>query len=73
MVGEGAAGVRYRGEPIVYGLTIPRAARNPLAAAAFADFLLAEGGRSILTRTGFTPIEPVIRYGVGPAGPDPPP
>ncbi|MGH7751877.1 MAG: tungstate ABC transporter substrate-binding protein WtpA, partial [Gemmatimonadales bacterium] len=35
----GADSVEFRGEPIVYGLTIPRAATNPAAARAFVRFL----------------------------------
>jgi molybdate/tungstate transport system substrate-binding protein len=64
----GADSVEFRGEPIVYGLTIPRAAANPAAARAFVRFLFSGEGQAILRRNGFVLLE---RTMVG--GPEPPP
>lgn len=45
--------LEFRGEPIVYALTIPVGAPHPAAARAFVRFLFSAAGREILTRTGF--------------------
>lgn len=64
----GADSVEFRGEPIVYGLTIPRAAVNPAAARAFVRFLFSAEGQTILRRNGYTLLErPLL------GGPEPPP
>jgi molybdate/tungstate transport system substrate-binding protein len=56
-----ADSVEFRGEPIVYALTIPTGAPHPAAALAFVRFVLSEEGRSILSADGFTVLsEPVI-------------
>lgn len=63
-----ADSVAIRGEPIVYGLTIPVRAVHRGAAEAFVRFVLSPPGGAILRRHGFTVVEPPL---VG--GPEPPP
>jgi len=46
--------VEIRGEPIVYGVTIPTRARHSEAAAALVSALLSRDGQAILRRHGFT-------------------
>lgn len=47
------------GEPMVYGLTIPKSSRNPELAIEFVKFFLSQnGGMSILKNMGQTPIVP---------------
>lgn len=48
--------LEFRGEPIVYALTIPTAAPHPATALAFVKFVLSPRGRAILERNGFTPL-----------------
>ncbi len=56
-----ADSVEFRGEPIVYALTIPTAASHSATALAFVRFLLSDEGRSILAADGLTVLaEPVI-------------
>lgn len=63
----GRDSVEFRGEPIVYALTIPRDAPHPETAAAFVRFALSREGRSTLQGAGFTLLpEPVL------AGPEKP-
>jgi molybdate/tungstate transport system substrate-binding protein len=50
----GRDSVEFRGEPIVYALTIPRDAPHPETAAGFVRFALSQDGRSILQAAGFT-------------------
>jgi len=45
--------VEFRGEPIVYALTIPIGAPHPQVARAFATFVLSREGQDILGRAGF--------------------
>lgn len=45
--------LEFRGEPIVYALTVPNQAPHPALARAFARFVLSEDGRAILTKAGF--------------------
>ena len=64
----GKDSVEFRGEPIVYALTIPSAAPHPGTAEAFVRFLLSAKGRAILEADGFTLLpEPQV------AGPGKPP
>jgi molybdate/tungstate transport system substrate-binding protein len=49
-----ADSIEFRGEPIVYALTIPRRAPHPETARAFVRFLYSPAGQAILARTGFT-------------------
>lgn len=48
--------VEFRGDPIVYALTIPKGAPHPAAAEAFVAFVLSADGRRILAETGLTPL-----------------
>lgn len=53
--------VRMLGEPMVYGLTIPKNSRNPELAMEFVKFFLDQkGGLSILEQMGQTPIVPSV-------------
>jgi molybdate/tungstate transport system substrate-binding protein len=65
-----ADSVEFRGEPIVYALTIPTAAPHPATALAFVRFLLSEEGRAILTADGLIMLNPTVIGGPGkpPAG-----
>jgi molybdate/tungstate transport system substrate-binding protein len=65
-----ADSVEFRGEPIVYALTIPTAAPHPAAALAFVRFILSEEGRATLTADGLTTLTPPVIGGPGkpPAG-----
>jgi molybdate/tungstate transport system substrate-binding protein len=57
-----------RGAPILYGLTIPRAAPHPALALAFARFLLSPRARLVMQSAGFDiPDQPVI-HGDPPGG-----
>lgn len=65
-----ADSIGIRGEPIVYGLTIPAQAPHRRTAEAFVRFLLSPAGGAILRRLGFTVLDPPIAAGPGrpPAG-----
>lgn len=65
--GAGADSVEFRGEPIVYALTIPLAAPNPSAAQAFVVFALSPEGREIIARSGLVPLARPLAG--GPAAP----
>lgn len=54
---EAGDSVEFRGEPIVYALTIPADAPHPESAQAFARFVLSPAGREILVRSGFRVLE----------------
>jgi molybdate/tungstate transport system substrate-binding protein len=54
--GAAADSVEFRGEPIVYALTIPLAAPHPETARAFVEFALSPAGRAILERSGLVPL-----------------
>jgi molybdate/tungstate transport system substrate-binding protein len=56
----------FRGEPIVYALTIPLRAPHPGAARAFARFALSPAGRAIFERAGFRLLPKPILTGTGP-------
>ncbi len=47
-----------RGEPMVYGITIPTGAPNPAAALAFVRFLLSPAGRAVMERNGQPSVVP---------------
>jgi molybdate/tungstate transport system substrate-binding protein len=66
----GKDSVEFRGEPIVYALTIPTAAPHPQAAVAFVRFVLSPEGESILTANGFILLDKPLLAGPGkpPAG-----
>ncbi|HEU4682767.1 MAG TPA: extracellular solute-binding protein [Gemmatimonadales bacterium] len=64
----GKDSVGFRGEPIVYALTIPRAAAHPGTAREFVRFVFSPEGQSILRANGFIVLEkPVL------GGPERPP
>lgn len=64
----GADSLEFRGEPIVYALTIPKGAAHPETAKAFVRFVFSPEGQAILRENGFTLLEkPMV------AGPEPPP
>ncbi len=63
----GADSIEFRGAPIAYAVTIPRAAPHPEDAAAFVRFLLSPEGQEAIAARGLVPAGPV-RFG----GPDAP-
>lgn len=65
---SGRDSVEFRGEPIVYALTIPSAAAHPQAAEAFVRFLFSPEGQAVLKANGFTVLEKPLL-----AGPEKPP
>ena len=62
---ESADSVEFRGEPIVYALTIPLGAPHPETALAFARFVLSPAGRDILAKAGFRELERPLVTGSG--------
>jgi len=53
--------MHQRGEPIAYGITIPKNAPNPSAARAFVEFLLEKDkGLAIMEKNGQPPIVPAL-------------
>jgi molybdate/tungstate transport system substrate-binding protein len=64
----GADSIEFRGAPIAYAATIPRAAPNPEDAAAFVRFLLSPEGQAAMAAKGLVPAG-TVRFG----GPEPPP
>lgn len=56
--------VEFRGEPIVYALTIPTGAPHPQAARAFAAFVLSREGQDILARAGFRLLDQPVFVGI---------
>ena len=65
----GADSVEFRGEPIVYALSIPLAAPHPEAAAAFVEFALSAEGRAIIENSGLVPLARPVAG--GPSAPPP--
>lgn len=57
--------VEFRGEPIVYALTIPRGAPHPEVAAAFVRFVFSLEGQRILAEAGLQPSVPPTLGGPG--------
>jgi molybdate/tungstate transport system substrate-binding protein len=55
-----ADSVEFRGEPILYALTIPKAAPHPALARGFVEFVLSPAGQSILRQAGFTVLKPQL-------------
>ncbi len=58
--------VTIRGTPILYALSIPKEAANPVAARAFVQWLFGPQGRDILTRNGFTVLDKPLVNGNAP-------
>jgi molybdate/tungstate transport system substrate-binding protein len=61
----GKDSVEFRGEPIVYALTIPNAASHPKLAQAFVRFLFTPEGQAILKSNGFALVEKPLLAGPG--------
>jgi molybdate/tungstate transport system substrate-binding protein len=61
----GRDSVEFRGEPIVYALTIPKDAPHPRNALAFARFVLSPPGQAIFKANGFTLLEEPLVSGPG--------
>jgi molybdate/tungstate transport system substrate-binding protein len=57
--------VEFRGEPIVYALTIPDAAPHPQAARSFVRFIFSPEGQRILKDNGFMMLEKPLVGGPG--------
>ncbi len=57
--------VEFRGEPIVYALTIPRHAPHPGIAEAFVRFVYSPAGQQILAEAGLEPTVPPVLGGPG--------
>jgi len=64
----GKDSIEFRGEPIVYALTIPKAAAHPETAREFVRFAFSPAGQSILRDNGFTVLEKPLL-----GGPEQPP
>jgi molybdate/tungstate transport system substrate-binding protein len=63
---ESKDSVEFKGEPIVYAMTIPGAAPHPALAREFVRFVLSPAGRAILEKAGFRlPARPAFT-GAGP-------
>jgi molybdate/tungstate transport system substrate-binding protein len=61
-----ADSVEFRGEPILYALTIPKAAPHPEAARAFVAFVLSAAGQEILRAAGFVVLDRPVIVGTPP-------
>ena len=61
----GSDSVEFRGAPIAYALTIPKAAPHPQAAQAFVRFIFSPEGQAILKRDGFTLLDKPVLGGPG--------
>lgn len=57
--------VEFRGEPIVYALSIPTAAPHPAAAARFVAFLLSPDGRRVLRASQLDALDHPVVAGTG--------
>lgn len=57
--------VEFRGEPIVYALTVPLGAPHPEVAEAFVRFVLSQEGQRILAESGLRPTVPPALGGPG--------
>ena len=56
-MGDGKAPLTLRGAPIVFALTIPARAAQPVLAIAFVRYLLSPAGHAVLRQSGFSPLE----------------
>jgi molybdate/tungstate transport system substrate-binding protein len=57
--------ITFRGQPIVYGLSIPKDAPHPELAERFAAFLLSREGRRVLRQAKLDALEKPIIVGSG--------
>jgi molybdate/tungstate transport system substrate-binding protein len=62
---SGKASVEFRGEPIVYAMTIPTAAPHPGTAEAFVRFVFSPEGQAIIKANGFTVLDRPMLGGPG--------
>ncbi len=62
---SGRDSVEFRGEPIVYALTIPTEAPHPRTAEAFVRFVFSPEGKAIIKQNGFTLLEQPLLAGPG--------
>ena len=60
--------MEFRGEPIVYALTIPTSAPHRETGAAFVRFIFSPEGQAILKANGFTVLERPVWGGTVPVG-----
>jgi molybdate/tungstate transport system substrate-binding protein len=67
---SGPDSVEFRGEPIVYALTVPTQAPHPGTANAFVRFVFSPEGQAIIKKNGFTLLPKPLLAGPGkpPAG-----
>jgi molybdate/tungstate transport system substrate-binding protein len=61
----GSDSVEFRGAPIAYALTIPKAATHPGTAQAFVRFIFSRQGQAVLKDNGFTLLEKPLLGGPG--------
>jgi molybdate/tungstate transport system substrate-binding protein len=61
----GSDSLEFRGEPIVYALTIPTAAPHPPTAVAFVRYVFSPEGQAILKKNGFVVLEKPLLGGPG--------
>jgi molybdate/tungstate transport system substrate-binding protein len=54
-------------KPIIYGLTIPSNAPDPVLAQKFISFVLSPQGQAIMSSNGFVVISPALASGTVPA------
>lgn len=57
--------VEFRGSPIVYGLSIPKAAPHDTTAREFVAWLLSDAGRRVLRSARLDPLDPPVMVGTG--------
>lgn len=65
--GPGKDSLTFKGEPIVFAVTVPEKAPRKADGEAFVRFLLSAEGTAILRATGFTPLTPPRFVGTVPA------
>lgn len=58
--------ITIRGAPILYGLTVPRAAPHPTVALAFARYILSAAGRAAMGSAGFDVLDQPVMHGEPP-------
>lgn len=61
----GTDSVEFRGEPIVYALTIPTTAPHPRTAMVFVGYVFSPEGQAILKKNGFTVLDKPLLGGPG--------
>ena len=61
-----ADSIEFRGEPILYAVTIPSAAAHPGVAREFVRFIISSEGEAILQRAGFKLLPKPVVVGTPP-------